>query len=146
VTRYLPASKVTPVERSRRVYEMFTGHWPRHGYGIWAVTEKATGVFLGQAGLNHIDEIAETELDYALARDSWGRGLASEAAEAAVRFAFERAGLARLIGFVVPENVASRRVLEKLGFAFETETHYWGLDLVRYGLTPEQFAARERRA
>ncbi|MGH9173656.1 MAG: GNAT family N-acetyltransferase [Vicinamibacterales bacterium] len=141
VTRYLPGPDVTPEERAARLYKHFSEHWPRHGYGEWAVTDRSTGVFLGQAGLNHIPDIAETELDYALAKHAWGRGLATEAARAAVRYAFEAAGLTRLIGFVIPEHVASRRVLERLGFVFEESTHFWGVDLVRYGLTPEQFAA-----
>jgi ribosomal-protein-alanine N-acetyltransferase len=72
---------------------------------------------------------------------AWGRGLATEAAQAAVQFAFETAGLTRLIGFVIPENVASRRVLERVGFVYECDMHYWGVDLVRYGLRPEQFRA-----
>jgi ribosomal-protein-alanine N-acetyltransferase len=140
VTRYLPGSDVTPVERTERLYRYFTDHWPRHGFGEWAVIDRETGEFLGQAGLNHIADLNETELDYALAKHGWGRGLATEAATAAVRYAFDIAGLERLIGFVIPENVASRRVLERIGFVYECDTHYWGVDLVRYGLRPEQFA------
>lgn len=139
VTRYLPGPDVTPLARTERLFKHFTDHWPAHGYGEWAVTDRETGAFLGQCGLNHIDEIDETELDYSLAKYAWGRGIATEAAGAAVRFAFETAGLTRLIGFVVPEHVASRRVLERLGFVYECDTHFWGVDLVRYGLSPEQF-------
>jgi RimJ/RimL family protein N-acetyltransferase len=138
VTRYLPGPDVTPLERTERLYRYFSDHWPLHGYGVWAVTDRATGNFLGQAGLNHIADLNETELDYALAKDSWGRGLASEAAGGVVRYAFETAGLTRLIGFVIPENIASRRVLERIGFAYECDTHYWGVDLVRYGLSPDR--------
>jgi ribosomal-protein-alanine N-acetyltransferase len=139
VTRYLPGSNASPIERTERLYKHFTEHWPRYGFGEWAVTDRESGDFLGQCGLNHIDNISETEIDYALAKPAWGRGLATEAAGAAVRFAFETAGLTRLIGFVIPEHIASRRVLERLGFAFETDTHYWGVDLVRYGLSADTF-------
>ena len=141
VARYLPGPDVTPLERTERLYRHFAGQWPRYGVGEWAVTDRETGELLGQAGLNHIAGLKETELDYALAKHAWGRGLATEAASAVVRFAFETAGLARLIGFVVPENVASRRVLERVGFGYERDMHYWGVDLVRYGLSPEQFEA-----
>lgn len=133
VTRYLPGPDATPLERTQRMFKHFTDHWPQHGYGEWAVTDIETGAFLGQCGLNHIADIQETELDYALAKHAWGRGLATEAANAAVRLAFETAGLTRLIGFVIPEHIASRRVLERLGFTYECDMHYWGVDLVRYG-------------
>ena len=141
VTRFLPGTNATPHERTQRMYHHFTEHWRRHGYGEWAVTDLESGAFLGQCGLNHIDDINETEVDYALAKHAWGRGLASEAASAAVQYGFETAGLTRLIGFVMPDHVASRRVLERLGFVYECDTHFWGVDLVRYGLTPEQFNA-----
>jgi len=139
VTRYLPGPDITPRERAERLYRAFTGHWERNGYGIWAMTDRETGDFIGQCGLNRIPDLGETEVDYALGRHAWGRGLATEAASAVVRYAFETAGLPRLIGFVIPENVASRRVLERIGFRFETEMHYWGVDLVRYGLQRDEF-------
>lgn len=142
VTRYLPGPDETPLERTERMFRHFSEHWPEHGYGEWAVTDRETGAFLGQCGLNHIADLAETELDYALARHAWGRGLATEAAGAAVRFAFEAVQLPRLIGFVMPEHIASRRVLERLGFSYECDTHYWGVDLVRYGVTPADIDVR----
>lgn len=133
VTRYLPGKDETPLERTQRLFRAFDEHWPTYGFGEWAVTDRNTGAFLGQCGLNHIPDLAETELDYALARHVWGRGLATEAAQAAVNFAFETVGLSRLIGFVMPEHIASRRVLERLDFEYECEMHFWGVDLVRYG-------------
>ncbi|HYI16572.1 MAG TPA: GNAT family N-acetyltransferase [Thermomicrobiales bacterium] len=146
VVRYLPGPNVTSLERTERLYRHFTDLWPRHGFGGWAVTDRDSGDFLGQAGLNHIADLKETEIDYALAKHAWGRGLATEAASAVARFAFESAGLTRLIGFVIPENVASRRVLERIGFAYECDMHYWGVDLARYGMSPEQLdAATESR-
>jgi ribosomal-protein-alanine N-acetyltransferase len=141
VSRYLPGPDVTPTERAERLYRYFTDHWPLHGYGEWAVTDRVTGAFLGQCGLNHIADLRETEIDYALAKQAWGRGLATEASQAAVQFAFESAGLTRLIGFVIPENTASRRVLERVGFRFESDTHYWGVDLVRYCLSKDEYPA-----
>jgi RimJ/RimL family protein N-acetyltransferase len=146
VTRYLPGPDATPLERTERLYQQFSNHWQNHGYGEWAVTDRETGAFLGQCGLNHIADISETELDYALAKHAWGRGLATEAANAAVQFAFETVGLRRLIGFVIPEHIASRRVLERLGFAYECDMPYWGVDLVRYGLDSAQFGGRSTQA
>jgi ribosomal-protein-alanine N-acetyltransferase len=134
VTRYLPPRLIPAQERARRALTYITNHWERNGYGIWAVTDKADVQFIGQCGLNYLQETGEVEVDYALAKAYWGKGIASEAAREAVRFAFEVLELERIIGLVVPENTASRRVLEKLGFTYVKETHLFDLDLVCYEL------------
>jgi RimJ/RimL family protein N-acetyltransferase len=98
---------------------------------------------MGQCGLNYVANLGQTEIDFALARHYWGRGFASEAARAAVRFAFDTANLSELIGFVVPENGASRRVLARLGFVEERVVQQWGADLLLHTLTPQQFHAAD---
>jgi len=118
---------------------VFADHWSQRGCGVWAVTDKTTGQFIGHCGLNFMSEAGEVEVLYALRQDSWGQGLATEAARASVRFGFEQADLARLIALAVPENIASRRVMEHLGFAYEKDVHYFGLDLVYYVLPRDQF-------
>ncbi len=61
----------------------------------------------------------EVEIAYALARDFWGQGLASEAAAAILRYAFEQLNITRLICLIIPENTASARVAEKIGMTLE---------------------------
>ena len=134
VTRYLPGTNATPYERTQRMYHHFTEHWPRHGFGEWAVTDRESGAFLGQCGLNHIDDIDETEVDYALAKHAWGRGLATEAAERLVRIAFDERGFDRLFALVFPENAASARVLQKLGFVPHDRVARFGGELDRHVL------------
>ena len=68
-----------------------------------------------------IDGTAEVELGYDFRSDYWGRGLATEAASAVRDFAFTQLGLSRLISLIRPENVASRRVSEKVGMVKEKE-------------------------
>ncbi|MDL1902922.1 GNAT family N-acetyltransferase [Anaerolineae bacterium CFX9] len=93
-------------------------HWQDHGFGIWAVTERATGDFIGQAGLNMIEGSQDCEIAYALGKRFWGRGYATEAVRASIRYAFETAALQQLWGVAYPENEASRRVMTKAGMAF----------------------------
>jgi RimJ/RimL family protein N-acetyltransferase len=71
-----------------------------------------------------------------------GRGLATEAARASLGFGFDRAGLERIVAFAVPENMASRRVMEHLGMQYEADTRMWDLDLVRYAVGPMEFRAK----
>lgn len=138
VMRYLPKRDLAPRARAERSIAFFNDHWSRCGYGVWAVTDKATSSFIGQCGLNDVQEAQAVEVLYALGKPYWNQGLATEAAQASARFGFDRAHLTRLIALAVPENGGSRRVLEHLGFIYEKDAHYFGLDLACYVLPREQ--------
>ena len=139
VMRYLPKRDLAPRERAERTLAVFAERWSEYCFGVWAVTDKVTGDFIGHCGLNFVLEAKEVEVLYALRKDRWGQGTATEAARASVRFGFEYAKLTHLSALAVPENIASRRVMEHLGFAYEKDAHYFGLDLVYYVLPREQF-------
>jgi ribosomal-protein-alanine N-acetyltransferase len=136
VTRFLPI-KGEPVamDRVERAIGRIREHWRDRGYGIWAVEEAASGRFLGQCGLQFVQEAAETEVLYELAREGWGRGLATEAAGAAVRFGFDSAGLRRIVAYAIRQNEASTRVMRKLGMRLEAEAvEIFGLTCDRYAI------------
>lgn len=138
VSRYLPTrGEPLPLERVESGIARSLEHWDLRGFGVWILSDRATGAFLGHCGLRHLDEIGETELLYALARSHWGRGLATEAAAAALRFGFDVAHLPRIVALAVPENASSIRVMEKIGMRYERDTHLFGLDLVQYARGPE---------
>lgn len=109
------------------------------GFGVWAVEEKTTGRFLGQAGLARLERSADVEVLYAFARDAWGKGYAREAARAALGFGFQTVGLSRIVAFVVPENAASARVLEAVGLTPRGETAYNGFPVLGYAMTAEEW-------
>jgi isocitrate dehydrogenase (NAD+) len=146
VRRYLPPAADMPVERLREAIGRLEAHWERRGYGWWAVEERRTGRFLGHVGLRFVEEIGETEVLYALARDVWGRGLATEAAGAALRFGFERGGLQRIVAFAVAENRGSTRVMEKVGMHYEGEQHIFGLETLRYAISREAWESADGSA
>jgi ribosomal-protein-alanine N-acetyltransferase len=75
------------------------------------------------------------ELLYALSRASWGRGLATEAGRAALEHGFGPAGLERIVAVTRPEHWASRRVMERLGMAYEADRDAFGMQVVCYALT-----------
>jgi RimJ/RimL family protein N-acetyltransferase len=89
------------------------------GYGLGALVSSDGGELLGQAGLQALGWTHEVEIGWWLARGHWGRGLATEVGRAIVRFAFERAGLTRVVAIAQLENGASIRVMEHLGMRFE---------------------------
>ena len=112
-------------------------HWERHGFGIWAFRDGTNGCFAGRAGLRHtrVGGNDEVELAYALRSEYWGRGLATELAGAVVALGFWRLGLEEIVSFTLPTNLASRRVMEKVGFEYERDVVHAGLPHVLYRTT-----------
>ena len=87
---------------------------------IWAVGfHKEDSALIGWSGLSYLEDTGEVEIGYGLAKPYWGRGLASEAAAATIKYGFEQLGLPRIVAIASPDNITSRRVLEKLGMKFE---------------------------
>jgi RimJ/RimL family protein N-acetyltransferase len=116
VMRFLPWGKAISREKfERKVLPSIDRQWDRHGFGLWLVELTETGEIAGHCGMQYWPGTEDVEVFYGLGRAFWGRGLATEAAQACVDFGFRELGLGRIIAGIVPGNEASRRVLEKLG-------------------------------
>jgi RimJ/RimL family protein N-acetyltransferase len=114
VMRYLNGGRPTPLEPDAN--EAFL--MPRgHADGLWVVVEPQTGAFLGWVSLRLQGEAGD--LGYRFRRDAWGRGYATEAASAVLADAFERRGLSRITAQTMAVNLASRRLMERLGMRHE---------------------------
>ncbi len=109
-------------------------HWEQHGFGWWAAFERDTSEFVGRGGIRFLELEGQQDIEvgYGLLPRFWGRGLATELAQAATRAGFDVLGLTRLIGITLPTNAASRRVLEKAGFGYVRDTVYKRLPHVLY--------------
>ena len=124
IRRYFPEGTLTYEETQEEVEWFLNGH-PRHPeLGLWATIHKETGEFIGRCGLLPwtIDGQEEVEVAYLLAREYWGQGLATEAAQAIADYAFDKLQLTRLICMIDAENWASRNVAQKIGMVFEKES------------------------
>lgn len=91
----------------------------KHGTGFFAVFEKISGHFIGQAGLFHMgfyDKQPDIELAYRLHKQYWGKGYATELAKALIHWGFEHLNLDKIVAGAEPENIASQKVLIKAGF------------------------------
>ena len=100
-------------------------------YGRWAICEMQSAQAIGYVKLTNDEGRTaerEAELGFRLARQSWGRGYATEAAKAVVEAAFEAGRVDRLIGIVDPHNEASVRVLQKLGMSYARPITFEGYD------------------
>jgi ribosomal-protein-alanine N-acetyltransferase len=98
-------------------------HFERHGFGLWAVEVPGEAPFVGFVGLSvpRFDAhfTPAVEIGWRLRRASWDRGYATEAAAAALEHGFDVVGLAEVVSFTAPENVRSRRVMERLGMTHD---------------------------
>jgi [ribosomal protein S5]-alanine N-acetyltransferase len=95
-----------------RILRYYDGH---PGLGIWMTVEQATGTQVGFHLLNHIRGESIIQVGYALAKPSWGKGYATEMAEAVVGYGFRELRLPRIAGMTSLRNQGSLRVLEKIG-------------------------------
>lgn len=97
-------------------------HWRHYGFGVWALYDRDSQQFVGRCGIAHttLHEQQVVELAWALIPPRWGAGLASEAARAALSRA-RKLGIDEVVSFTIPTNLASRRVMEKIGLRYESE-------------------------
>lgn len=119
VMRYYPAAKSREesldwIRWNRRLYGEV-------GYGLWVLSLRDGGGFVGDCGLTPqlIEGVTETEVGYHVRADLQGRGYASEAAAACREYARTVLGVTRLVAIIRPANRPSQRVAEKIGLPFE---------------------------
>jgi RimJ/RimL family protein N-acetyltransferase len=131
VTRHVGGRPFTEEEVWARVMR-YVGHWALLGFGYWAIEEKQTGRFVGEAGFADFHRDIEPtladmpELGWVLAPAAQGRGFATVAARAAVAWGDQRFGQAKTVCLIHPENTASIRDAVKVGYKELQATHYKG--------------------
>lgn len=121
VRRYFPDFTRTYEETKEEVEYFVHRCYQKHGFGLWATVDKATGDVIGRCGLLswEIEGRDEVEVAYLLAKAYWGQGLATEAARGIVEYAFKQLNIPRLICLVDPGNIASQNVAQKIGMTLE---------------------------
>lgn len=92
-----------------------------NSYGRWAVINKENNEFLGWCGLKYDNNLNETDIGFRFFEDKWGNGYATESAKACINYGFEKLNLKTIIGRAMQENIASIKVLEKIGMQFVRE-------------------------
>jgi len=139
VMRYIGTGRPQSREQTTARLNGIIEHQNRHGFGLWAAIDKASGAWMGFCGLQFLDNTSEVEVGYRLAKRFWGMGLASEGAKASLRYGFEELGLEQIVAVVQPENVASQRVLEKIGLRYLKDARFYNTDVNYYALTRDEY-------
>jgi RimJ/RimL family protein N-acetyltransferase len=100
-------------------------HWAEYGFGKWAVEAPGVAPLIGSVGLSHVRFEASftpaVEIAWRLHRPYWGHGYATEAARAALKDGFDRVGLEEVVAFTALGNIASAKVMERLGMTRSIE-------------------------
>jgi RimJ/RimL family protein N-acetyltransferase len=113
---------------------MMVGHWHLRGYGQWTVIEKTSGEVIGRVGLWNPEGWPGIELGWIIRRSRWGHGFATEAAEAALQWAWDNVDTDHIISIIPPDSLASVRVAEKIGERFERADTMNGASVRIYGV------------
>jgi [ribosomal protein S5]-alanine N-acetyltransferase len=106
--------------------ELNIQRYARNGFGLWGLISKENDKLIGDCGLvvQQVDGIEMVEIGYHVRYDLWGRGLATEAAQACRDYGFYQLGFDTLISLINPSNTASRRVAEKNGMKLIKEIEW----------------------
>lgn len=121
VRRYLWDDEPVSMAQIQSIYAQSVREFAEKGLGLFSIRSRGEEQLLGLCGFRSLENTGEIELAYELSPEWWGRGLATEASRACLQYAFEEVGLERVMAGVEPQNVASKRVLEKLGMKYAGE-------------------------
>jgi len=126
----------TPVkdldEARQRLEQGPLSDYEKYGYGRFAVELKETGKVIGFCGIKYLPEIDLPEVGYRYLKEYWGRGIGTEAARACVDFARDDLKIEKLVALIIPENIASIKVAEKLGMSRGPLIHIYDVDAYQY--------------
>jgi len=128
VMKFTPHGPDTTLESTIERIDHYLEHQSKYGYAKWIILERNSMKPIGDAGPMCFPECQSFELGYRLLPGYWNKGLATEVALAWVQLRFQIPGLMNLMSFTHPENVASIRVLEKVGFNFSHQECLMGME------------------
>ncbi len=106
--------------------------YQKYGFGRFAVESRETGKVIGFCGIKYIPELDLPELGYRFMKAYWGKGIGTEAAKVCVDFAREDLNMSKLIALIIPENIGSIRVAEKVGMTRGPKITIYDVDAYQY--------------
>jgi ribosomal-protein-alanine N-acetyltransferase len=118
VMRYRLFPKPASLLETQAFLESYIEHWQRYGFGRWAIIYK--------------ELLNELEVNYLLASQYWGQGLATESAIAVVNYGFQVQQFERLVALAKPDNLASLRVMEKIGMSYHNKIRLHNVEWTLY--------------
>jgi RimJ/RimL family protein N-acetyltransferase len=136
IMRYISNGVVKTPEETLTSIERVQSRWQQYGFSWWAMREKESGEIVGACCLQHLDnqDGAPLEIGWRLNAYYHGKGFATEAAQAIVKFAVEQVGVKYLVAVADPENAASQKVMQRLGMTYKAIEQHYDVPCVVYEL------------
>jgi len=122
------------IEKAKQFLESYD-HYKKYGFGRWAVILKSNHEFIGFCGLKYTKEEDEFDIGFRLVKKHWNKGFATEAAKACIDLGLSKFNMKEIVGRVMKDNLASIRVLEKLGLSFHQSTVTDGYEELIYKIS-----------
>ena len=121
VVKYVHEPALETEEQARDIILNIIQPQYKNNLGRWAMFTKAANEFIGWCGLKYRPEQDEIDLGYRLVKNAWGKGFATEAAQHTLEYGFTKLNLKLITGKAHVENIASLKILGKLGMVFIRE-------------------------
>lgn len=139
IARFLGGLELQTPEFVEKRLRFYMDCQQEHGYSMCLTSLRETGVPAGVTGIQPLEKTGLVEVGYSFESEYWGKGFATESAVAWLDFGFANAGLERIVAVAEPDNIGSIKVMEKLGMRFEKSALSYGLQVVRYTISREEF-------
>lgn len=145
VHKYLGSKPIKTIEESQKMIDNVRNQYINQGIGRWATIEKATDDFIGWSGLklnfektinNHINFY---DIGYRFMPRYWGKGYATESAIATLDYAFKTMKIETVVGMAEVENIASKKVLQKIGLQYVEDFLFEDLKVSWYELNKSNY-------
>jgi ribosomal-protein-alanine N-acetyltransferase len=135
VRRYLGIAPITTMDEAQSIIDYIKDQYDKYNIGRWAVIDKVSNEFVGWSGLKYETEVRDDmdyyDLGYRLLENHWGKGIATETSIAALKYGFEALKLTEIYAGARIDNIASNKVLQKVGlsqmevFDYDGKLHNW---------------------
>lgn len=138
VIKYTGNSAFKDIDEAKTFLENYSDY-QKNGFGRWAVINKSTQDFIGWCGLKYDEKLDETDIGFRFFEHFWNKGYATESAKACINYGFEKLNLKIIIGRAMKENIASVKVLEKIGLQYEKDFDFDGQKGVIYSIKNKNY-------
>jgi len=137
VLQYTGDNPFADIEAAKVFLERYD-HYKKYSFGRWAVIRKEDSKFLGWCGLKYTPEKDEYDIGFRFFKKYWNKGYATEAAKACLDYGFSQLGIKTIIGRAMKANIASVKVLEKIGLQYDSDFNFDGSEGVIYKIENTQ--------
>ncbi|MEN8250852.1 MAG: GNAT family N-acetyltransferase [Bacteroidota bacterium] len=148
VHTYIGNETIKTLDEAKSIIDNIRKQYVKYGIGRWAIVEKSTDEFIGWTGLKYEQELREDryyyDLGYRLKKKYWGKGIGTETAIESLKFGFTKLGLDEIDGAAHIDNIASNKILKKVGLRFIETFKFDGSQLNWYELKKSEWLDHQK--